>query len=763
MPRPFIDQSFEFTQPDGSTIRLTGSGNQFSAIFEDDQGFVVMRDPSSGYYVYGRLNGTQSDFEPTAAVAGRDSPQAAGLQPHLRPRPGSRARAMSFEAERGPVTLTRWQQRIAERRAQQRAAAEAAGRGLSFAPPSQETTGTFVGLCLLIAFPDVPATIAASEVDDFCNLVGYTGFGNNGSVHDYFLDVSHGRFRYTNLVTAYYTAQNPRSHYTDETIPDGQRARELILERLANLASSGFDFTPLTTDAQGFIRALNVYYVGPRVNNWSKGLWPHAWHLAAPVTVAPGKAFFDYQFTNMGDELTLGTFCHENGHMICDFPDLYDYAADSFRSNGIGDYCLMCAGGRDDKNPVRVSAYLNRLAGWAHSVMPTSPGMQGSLAADRDDFLIHPKSSEEYFLIENRVRAGRDAELPTEGGCVWHCAHDGANEHQDGTPTLHYECALTQADGERHLERGINLGDAGDLFHAGTQAEFGDGTLPNSRWWDGTPSGLELRDIGPAGGDLTFAIPGGDGAVVVASTPALPIPDNDALGIADSLAVAETGIIGSISVSVDIAHSFRGDLVVRLRGPSGATAVLHDRQGGSADDLRETFSAGGTDALGIFLGSQMAGTWRLEVADRAPIDTGRLNGWTLTLGRPAAVQAEIAESPGVMIPNNDPAGIVRTLASAGPGTVGTISVSVDITHSFIRDLRVRLVSPQGTAVTLHNREGGSADNILRTYTEATTPSLAQLRGQPLAGDWRLEIAGLEGLNVGKLNHWAVRFNGPAIA
>jgi subtilisin-like proprotein convertase family protein len=206
----------------------------------------------------------------------------------------------------------------------------------------------------------------------------------------------------------------------------------------------------------------------------------------------------------------------------------------------------------------------------------------------------------------------------------------------------------------------------------------------------------------------------------------------------------------------------RGDLVVRLRGPSGVAAVLHNRQGGSADDLRETFAAGGTDALGIFLGGQMAGAWHLEVSDRAAVDTGTLNSWTLTLGRPAEAPLEIVEAPGVTIPDNDPAGIVRTLAAAGSGSVGAISVFVDITHSFIRDLRVRLVSPQGTAVTLHDRQGGSGDNILRSYTEATTPALSQLHGQSIAGDWRLELADLEGLDVGKLNRWAVRFDGPPI-
>jgi hypothetical protein len=49
-------------------------------------------------------------------------------------------------------------------------------------------------------------------VDDFCNKPGYTGFGNNGSVYDYFLEISGGRLRYKNLVTPYYTAQHPRSY-----------------------------------------------------------------------------------------------------------------------------------------------------------------------------------------------------------------------------------------------------------------------------------------------------------------------------------------------------------------------------------------------------------------------------------------------------------------------------------------------------------------------------------------------------------------------
>ena len=97
--------------------------------------------------------------------------------------------------------------------------------------------------------------------------------------------------------------------------------------------------------------ALNVYYAGPVTNNWAEGLWPHAHHLGSAVTLRRGKTAFDYQFTAMGAELELGTFCHENGHMLCDYPDLYDYGDES---SGVGGFCLMCAGNNvSEKNPNR--------------------------------------------------------------------------------------------------------------------------------------------------------------------------------------------------------------------------------------------------------------------------------------------------------------------------------------------------------------------------------------------------------------------------
>ena len=115
----------------------------------------------------------------------------------------------------------------------------------------------------------------------------------------------------------------------------------------------------------------------------------------------------------------------------------------------------------------------------------------------------------------------------------------------------------------------------------------------------------------------------------------------------------------------------------------------------------------------------------------------------------------LQEEPGTLIPDNAPVGVERTLVASGAGNVGSVEVALDISHTYIGDLLVRLRSPAGTEAVLHNREGEAADNIARAYTTATTPPLAAFAGQPIAGNWTLKVSDHEAADVGKLNRWSV--------
>lgn len=481
MPTPFHGKEFTFTQPDGSRLRVRGFGNQFQARFETLDGQPVALDPETGFYQPAAESAVAAGVDADAVQRRRLSEVRSGL----------------------PRGTTRWEQRREEKKQASAVDLEAAVA----APPQTETAGQFLGLCLLVEFPKASPTIRQAEVEAFCNQPGYNGFGNNGSVRDYFLDNSAHQLDYTNRVAPYYLARHRKAHYTAPTVRWPDRAIELVVEALEHHKAAGFDFRGLTTDDKGFLRALNVFYVGQPDSAFEKGLWPHAFSLPAPIELLPGMFAKDYQISDLGDELSLGTFCHENGHMICDFPDLYDLRNQSV---GTGNFCLMGYGATaDEKNPPQICAYLKRLAGWTENLITITRGESVTLAAGRNEFALYEKNSKrrstEYFILEHRRQAGRDQALPGAGLAIWHVDEKGSNEHEQMSPVFHYECSLEQADGRFELEgQSVERGDGDDLFPFRRNDQFGRDTTPSSRWWDGTPSGLEIRNIRVNGDSVTF-------------------------------------------------------------------------------------------------------------------------------------------------------------------------------------------------------------------------------------------------------------------
>jgi len=78
----------------------------------------------------------------------------------------------------------------------------------------------------------------------------------------------------------------------------------------------------------------------------------------------------------------------------------------------------------------------------------------------------------------------------------------------------------------------------------------------------------------------------------------------------------------TLKVYVNILHTYRGDLKVDLVAPDGSLYNIHNRTGGSADNLTGTYT--------INASSEVAnGTWNLRVYDGATGDTGTLDKWSL--------------------------------------------------------------------------------------------------------------------------------------
>lgn len=76
-------------------------------------------------------------------------------------------------------------------------------------------------------------------------------------------------------------------------------------------------------------------------------------------------------------------------------------------------------------------------------------------------------------------------------------------------------------------------------------------------------------------------------------------------------------------VEVDIRHSYRGDLVIDLVAPDGASARLKNTSYDSRDNVTATYTVDASSKAAN-------GTWKLRVRDAYFYDTGYINSWTFT-------------------------------------------------------------------------------------------------------------------------------------
>jgi subtilisin-like proprotein convertase family protein len=193
-----------------------------------------------------------------------------------------------------------------------------------------------------------------------------------------------------------------------------------------------------------------------------------------------------------------------------------------------------------------------------------------------------------------------------------------------------------------------------------------------------------------------------------------------------------------------------------LTAPDNQRITLHSRSGGSADNIQKTYDPTTTPDLANLRGVGAQGVWTLTVVDQAAADVGTLRSWKLSLTLAESDPYRAASQPGLQIPDNNPAGVSDGVDITGPGAVREVRVTVDITHTYIGDLRVALRSPSGREVVLHARAGQGADNILQTYDLSKVPDLARFAGDTAAGRWTLLVADLAGRDIGKLNRWELR-------
>ncbi|MGW0827982.1 S8 family peptidase [Streptomyces sp. NPDC002845] len=92
-----------------------------------------------------------------------------------------------------------------------------------------------------------------------------------------------------------------------------------------------------------------------------------------------------------------------------------------------------------------------------------------------------------------------------------------------------------------------------------------------------------------------------------------------------------------------------------------------------------------------------------------------------------------------------------TVTGVAGNAPSALSVPVNIIHTYIGDLQIQLIAPDGTAYTLKSYgTGGSSDNINTTYTVNASSETAN-------GTWVLRVSDNARFDTGRIDSWALQF------
>jgi immune inhibitor A len=367
-----------------------------------------------------------------------------------------------------------------------------------------ETVDTFNVLVILAEYSDNQAEDGEvfGQVADFQHLL-FSDDPNDGhySMTEFYLENSYGQFYLNGTVAGWYMMPNTYEYYVDgnngfNNYPANAQG---LAEQAILLADADVDYTEFDNDGNGWIDG--VFIVNPGYGAEQTGsdflIWSHKWSLVSTLTL-DGVNIRDYsmepeEYQNRG-LITIGVFCHEFGHQL-GLPDLYDT---DYSSAGVGRWSLMAGGSwnKSGTKPSFMDAWCKKEVGFLDVINVTENMQDVAIPSSLYNPVAYRlwsngNTGNQYFLVENRQKAGNDVGIYGSGLLIYHVDESIGGNWDESHPLV----AIEQADGLFHLENDVNSGDSDDLWSELTKTEFDDLSLPNTRRYDGTKTKTAIWDI----------------------------------------------------------------------------------------------------------------------------------------------------------------------------------------------------------------------------------------------------------------------------
>lgn len=355
-----------------------------------------------------------------------------------------------------------WAERLAKRNEHRLARAEKWGLGDNIVKGTRSNlvhraewgaeqnpiSGEKKGLVILVNFADKKFNTQHDHTyyDGFFNTEGFSEKGAKGSVHDYFLESSYGKFDLSFDVFGPVTVSQNMSYYGQNQYGADAYPAQMVSEACKLADQQGADFSKYDWDGDGVVDQVFVVYAGygEHMGAPANTIWPHESTLAdsQPFGDGDGPVKFDGVWVDtyavtcelFGTSGTtpagIGTACHEFSHCMC-VPDMYDTDGVNF---GMGPWDLMDFGSYSGTSyglgdvPAPYTSYERMYCGWLTPTELSTPcvveGMKPINAEPQAYIIYNEKNRDEYYLLENRQPIGFSASDANHGLLMLHVWYD---------------------------------------------------------------------------------------------------------------------------------------------------------------------------------------------------------------------------------------------------------------------------------------------------------------------------------------------------
>jgi M6 family metalloprotease-like protein len=510
------------TQPDGEqiTVRMWGDENYHG--YETTKGRAIVQDPITRQWCYGVMGWNNTIV--SSDVRASNSDDSAVIEQVFDPHYGRQAVASALRTK--PLTM---------QNTRELAAYIAPATGIANVP------------VILANFSD---TSTSNTPGQFNTLLFGTG---NNSMAEYYREVSYNKFSVAagpSGIGGWYKVSSTYKYYgANDSYGQDSWPGDLVYQAVVAADNAGYDFAAYDRDGDCFVDVVAIVHqgAGEEASGIASDIWSHRWTLSSAKD--SGYSHFGTYTTNdacpaggymmvndyiiqperlLSGMTTMGNFAHEYGHSL-GLPDLYDIDTSS---EGVGDWSIMASGvwtyvTNPGDRPAHLDPWSKYKLGWIAPVLisgtqSNQPITAANTSADVYQLLSgSPSAGGEYFLVENRQKAGFDAGLPGSGLLIWHIDEtmaptydtdntDNTSECYPGGPscaTQHYHVALVQSDNLWQLEKNANRGDAGDPYPGATnKIFFNAASSPASNFYSGATSDVSVANISASASTMTATL-----------------------------------------------------------------------------------------------------------------------------------------------------------------------------------------------------------------------------------------------------------------